>query len=750
MNKKRSIMTSWVYSYILILLIPILTIFINYYYNAKVIENQIIRANKLALHNLQQSVDSYLYNEVYMYTYSLTSNEFFNLISHDNINGEFYSDAWDAKIFFDTKMPSTTYRGLGTNISYLLYLQEKDYLLWSGLIHLSDVCYKSKCFRTSVMPSYEEWMRMLSQDYNNEFLVTPYFNYNSSKPCLIYADTVAYKGFERVNMFFYVPVSDIASLVTPLSDGTVLLIHSQDNVILALNNQGMVKITPEMQEITYLDKTITTDSYVVLQEDSSQTKVSYSLLIPQQSFWQESRHVRNVLLLSLAGTFIIGFICVFFLAKRNFQPISKLLLKTTGQIRKGNEISQIESAFHNLDSENKQMQSRILTQRELMQKNYLLAMMQGKYFNIQKQETMYPEIYPNENEGILLVAYEIPMLDKHQLKHDDLLWFSIDNIFTDLMRHEKMYRIEDGKYLFYLFLVPMTNCHIWRERCLEKMNFLCDFLEDKWGIYVPSAISTIEKKMEEIRFLYQDVLDVIEYKDVIGGRGVIDTSTLKDTPDCLSAKSTAMYIEMALLQENYDKILTLSQELFDNADRTPFLIFRMQILEVFHVVANFYEHYEAADGQRIFLAGYLTPLLNAADKDSMKKIFDELLSYVYKNTCKQDDDIHLVSTVREYIETHYTDSSMNISTIADAIGKKSRHISRVFKEETQEGILDYINNLRISKAKLLLRTDKYSLEEISDMVGYASYKTFRRIFVKLTGVTPGKYGGRQQDTFPEE
>lgn len=744
MNKKRSIMTSWIYSYILILLIPILTIFINYYSNNKVIENQIIRANKLVLHNLQQSVDSYLYNEACMYTYILTSDEFFNLISHEEINNEFYADARDTKMLF------TTYRGLDSNISYLLYLKEKDYMLWSGIIHLSEVCYKSKCFPNIAMPPYEEWMDMLSKEYNNEFLVTPYINYASTKPCLVYADTVAYKGFEPVNMFFYVPISNIVPLVTPLNDGTLLLIHAQDEVILALNNQGILEITPEMQKITYNNKTFTTDSYVVLQEDSSQTKVSYSLLIPQQTFWQESRHVRNVLLLSLTGTLIIGFVCVFFLAKRNFQPIFKLLLKTTGEIKKGNEFSQIESAFLNLDLENKEMRSRILTQRELMQKNYLLAMMQGKYSSIQKQEHLHPELYPNENEGILLVGYEVPMLDKHQLKHDDLLWFTIDNIFSELMHHEKMYRVEDGKYLFYLFLIPKTDSEAWRESCLEKMNFLCDLLEDKWGIYVPSAISTIEMKMEQIRFLYQDVMDAIEYKDVIGGRGVIDTAMLKDTPDTLSIKSTGMYIEMALLQGDYDKILALSQELFDNADRTPFLIFRMQVLEVFHVVAKFYEHYETADGQRIFFAGYLTPLLNASDKDSMKKIFDELLSYVYKSTYEQDDDTHLVSVIREYIEAHYTDSSMNISTIADAIGKKSRHISRVFKEETQEGILDYINNLRISKAKLLLRTEKYSLEEISDMVGYASYKTFRRIFVKFTGVTPGRYGGRQQDSTWEE
>ncbi|MBQ8232913.1 MAG: helix-turn-helix transcriptional regulator [Lachnospiraceae bacterium] len=744
MNKKKSIITSWIYSYILILLIPILTIFINYYYNNKVIENQIIHANQLVLHNLQQSVDNHLYNEVCLYTYVLTSDEFFNLISHERVNKEFYSDAWDTKMLLDT------HHNQGSNISYLLYLKEKDYMLWSGIIHLSEICYKSKCFPDTSMPPYEEWMTMLSKEYNNEFMVTSYFNYTSTKPCLVYADTVAYKGFESVNMFFYIPISDIASLVTPLNDGTLLLIHSQNEVLLALDNQGMSEVTPDIQESIYNNEAFTTDSYVVLREESSQTKLSYSLLIPQNTFWQESQHVRNVLFLSLTGTLIIGSVCVYFLVNRNFQPISKLLLKTTGEVKKGNEYSQIESAFLHLDSENKQMRSRMLTQRELMQKNYLLAMMKGKYSSIQKQEQLHIDFYLNENEDILLVGYEVPMLDKHQLKHDDLLWFTIDNIFTELMSHEKMYRIEDGKYLFYLFIVPKNNSAVWKEGCLEKMNILCDLLEDKWGISVPSAISTFESKMEQIRFLYQDIMDAIEYKDVIGGRGVIDTATLKDAPDTLSIKSTGMFIEMALLQGDYDKILSLSQELFDNSSRTPFLIFRMQVLEVFYVVAKFYEHHETADGQRIFLAGYLSPLLNAPDKDAMKKVFDELLSYVYRSTYDQDDDKHLVAVIREYIETHFTDSSMNISTIADAIGKKSRHISRVFKEETQEGILDYINELRISKAKLLLRTEKYSLEEISAMVGYASYKTFRRIFVKLTGVTPGKYGGRQSDNSLEE
>ena len=743
MKQKRSVVVEWVYSYILILLIPVITIFVNYYYNTKVIKDEIIQANELVLHNLQQSMDDYLYNELRMYTYILISPEFFSLIANDEMNSNFYADV------MDTTNLITSYRGFESNISCMIYLKDKNYMIWEGHTNLSEISYAAWTFQTGNMPDYEQWQNMLAKEYQNEFWVTPYIKYNTREPCLVYEDTVAYEGYEPVNIFSYVPISEIEKLTSSLGDGMLLLIQWDEEIILALSNEGAIEITEEMRSISNRGQMFENDTYVDMQGSSEQNQVTYSLLIPNQEFWRQARHVRNVLLVSLIATLLIGGICVFFLINRNFQPISNLLVKTTGKRKKGNEFFLIESAFSSLESENKKMRSNILTQREILQRNYLLAVMKGKYAGIQKQ-TDY-ELYLRKDESVILVGYEVPMLDKNQLRHDDLLWFTIDNVFTELMEQKQMYRLEDGKYLFYLFIIKNSCASQWREKCLEKVNFLCDFLEDKWGTAVPAAISTSEHEIERIRFLYQDIMDAFEYKDVIGGSGIIDTETLKDTaPDTLSVKSAGILIEMALLKGDYSRMLALSKKLFDTSEQMPFLIFRMQVLEVFQVVAKFFDNHETADGQGIFLAGYLTPLLDASDKDSMKMIFDELLSYVYKSIYEQDNSKGIVADVREYVETHYTDSSLNISSIADAIGKKPRHISRVFKEETQEGILDYINDLRISKARLLLRTEKYTLEEISDMVGYASYKTFRRIFVKLTGVTPGRYGGRQSDSSMEE
>lgn len=732
MKKNKSVVVEWIYSYIVILLIPFVAILANYYYNTQVIKKEIIRANELVLHNLQQSVDDYLDNAIRRTNYIMRSSEFYNLISNEGMNSNFYVDVQD------TIELIRGYRNFESDISNIIYLKEKDYMVWNELANFSDTCYEAKKYVVGDMPEREQWNKLLSGEYKEEFFVTPYLSYVYSESCLIYADTVTYRGMEPTNVFSFIPVTEIEALTRSLGDGITLLIYSGNEVILALNNKGAVNSTEEMTILLEDKRMLETTTHVEMQRTSSHAGVKYCILIPKQEFWGEARHARNVLCISLIGALLVGGVCTFLLIKRNFQPLSELIIKISGQKKKGNEFLQIENAFSSLDSENKQMRNRILTQREILQRNYLLAMMKGKYIGIQEQNKI--ELCIKENEVIVLVGFKIPMLDKKQLMHDELLWFTLDNIFSELMESEKRYRIEDGECLFYLFVINNTAIAAWKANCLEKINFVCEFLEDKCGTALSAAISMSEHEIERVRFLYQDIMEAFEYKDIIGGCGPIDTENIKDTTDTLSVRSVGVLMETALLKGDCERTLALSKELFEKAQQQPFFVFRMQILEIFRVIAECFEKFEVTDGQRIFLAGYLTSLLEAVDIESIEKIFREVLSYVNSSIFDENDSKGIVTAVKEYVEAHYMDCGMNIDTIADGIGKKRRHMSRVFREETQLGILDYLNELRISKAEHLICSGKYTLKEISEKVGYASYKTFCRMFIKKHGVTPGKYG----------
>lgn len=85
------------------------------------------------------------------------------------------------------------------------------------------------------------------------------------------------------------------------------------------------------------------------------------------------------------------------------------------------------------------------------------------------------------------------------------------------------------------------------------------------------------------------------------------------------------------------------------------------------------------------------------------------------------------------------DTTLNISSIAAYMGKNPKYIARVFRQEMHEGILDYINRVRIKKAIVLLASGKEPVKVVGQKVGYATYKSFSRAFTKVMGVTPRTY-----------
>ena len=95
--------------------------------------------------------------------------------------------------------------------------------------------------------------------------------------------------------------------------------------------------------------------------------------------------------------------------------------------------------------------------------------------------------------------------------------------------------------------------------------------------------------------------------------------------------------------------------------------------------------------------------------------------------------------VLEYINGHYTNPDLNLYMIAKNIGMSEGYVSKIFKEQQGVGILEYINRLRIEKAKELLEDKNLKVNDIAQRVGYIPERNFLRVFKKYVGVTPTQY-----------
>lgn len=98
----------------------------------------------------------------------------------------------------------------------------------------------------------------------------------------------------------------------------------------------------------------------------------------------------------------------------------------------------------------------------------------------------------------------------------------------------------------------------------------------------------------------------------------------------------------------------------------------------------------------------------------------------------------IIKFALQYIEENYQ-KDISLSDIANMVYVTPNYLSRIFKEEMNINFVDWLNQLRVEKAKVLLPETGSKTYEVAEKVGYRDYKYFSYIFKKITGYTPKEY-----------
>ena len=132
--------------------------------------------------------------------------------------------------------------------------------------------------------------------------------------------------------------------------------------------------------------------------------------------------------------------------------------------------------------------------------------------------------------------------------------------------------------------------------------------------------------------------------------------------------------------------------------------------------------------------------LHFSDMDSYERWIQDYCSLLLQGlkdlTGKKYSSV--ISRAVDYIQQHYMEP-ITLTGTAEEVNKSASYFSCIFKKEMGVNFNEYLNQIRIRKAKQLLRKPDAVVYQVAEAVGFHDYKYFTKVFKKICGCSPGEY-----------
>ena len=237
----------------------------------------------------------------------------------------------------------------------------------------------------------------------------------------------------------------------------------------------------------------------------------------------------------------------------------------------------------------------------------------------------------------------------------------------------------------------------------------------------------------EYLFYYEN-MDIILYHDI---KPVFEKNSLSSRK---FMENLSKYIEFCDEENTFSTIDSLFGEIICVRNVSPHAV-KVCIIEVINLFSSGLRLYNLSFPDM----GIISPYAEISDKTNIYQLKDYILQFIREYFCFLNnfnktqirDDINIAKNF--IMENYFKD--INLGMVARTINVSENYFSTMFKKETGLNFIDYLNKIRIQKARDLILGDKVKAGKAAYMVGYNSVSYFSKTFKKLTGLNPGNISG---------
>lgn len=273
----------------------------------------------------------------------------------------------------------------------------------------------------------------------------------------------------------------------------------------------------------------------------------------------------------------------------------------------------------------------------------------------------------------------------------------------------------------------------------------CELLKtnliNSYKCFVCIGVGTRHRKLSDIYHGYQEACRALNYKALVGKNQVVcyedvvelDEQQYRSNPELLeklhfyicagSAKDAAGVLK-EILNPSFSGIGQIRLAAMDIITECQYAAIEQKI-----------------DDNNSINKDTLTAILFADNLPDLQKNLEDYVSALANSINMQTTTKvgNLIEQVKDYLEKNIAEPDLGLASTAAAFYVSPGHLGRLMKKETGQTFIEYLTNIRVKKAEMLLKTTELKGYQVGEMVGITDPHYFSILFKKNLGKSMNEY-----------
>lgn len=489
---------------------------------------------------------------------------------------------------------------------------------------------------------------------------------------------------------------------------------------------------------------------------SNLTGWRYIAVMDSKQVLKQVDSVKSIFILILCFALFIGLSFAMYFSRGTYNNIKKI----TDNILKNRDSSGNESNFKNewylIDSaisdyidSTKSMQQKLADQLPLIKNDFLMRLLKGEFTDNSAIQSLmeFTKVkldYPYFAVIFINIDEYTAFCESNSEPAQGVTRITIANTAEELCsRIGNGYAVELARDRIALIAALYSNTD-------EVLNLLyqdipkciCSFVKGNLSFTVTITLSDVHESLISLNKACQECETAFNYKILKGNDSIICFNEITNRIDNIYFYTFEQekHIMQYLRQGQYEEIRLILEDIISRIKNSTIPLESVKCLYIEIINTAIKSLHELG----IESMEYNVYLKSIIEKETIDELYHEVCSF-YSALCGMVNNAKCMKNESKknqainYINEHYNDSNLSIDTIADIFSVSAPYMGKLIRDQLGCSFVDYLNGIRIEKAKQLLCLDNMNIAEIAENTGYNSVYNFTRVFKRYENVTPSQF-----------